>query len=586
MIAGLVLTTAGLGVVNPLLIEVVFDRALFPPDGGPRLRLLVSLVVVMLSVAAAGGVLGVWQTLRTNRLGQEVMRELRNDLYVHLQRLPLSFYARARTGELQSRIASDVGGVQTAVTTTVGTILSNAVTFASAVIAMALLSVPLTLLSLVTVPFFVWATRTVGRKRRELTRAAQEATADMTVVTGETLSVSGITLARLFGRQDAEIARFADTNARLADVAARQQAIGQAFFTVITTFLGATPVLVYLLAGLLLAGGNTGLTAGTIVAVTTLQTRLFFPVARLLETVVELQSAGALFERIFRYLDTPVDLAERPDAINVAPAHVAGEVSFRDVTMAYETGGDPALDRVSFTAQPGQLVAFVGPSGAGKTTILSLVARLYDPQSGAVMIDGIDVRDLSFASLARIVGVVTQEAYLFAGSLRDNIAYGYPEASDAEVEAAARAAAIHDRIAALRDGYDTVVGERGFRLSGGERQRVAIARTLLADPKVLVLDEATSALDTVSERQIQASLGRLVQGRTTLVVAHRLSTVTAADVIHVVEDGRIVASGSHEELLAFDGLYRTLYHEQFDDGRIETRCEDGVVLADGTRVVR
>ena len=584
-VVALVLATAILGVINPLLIQRVFDEGLFPEGGsGPDLQVVVTLSVAMLVITLASGLAGVWQTITTNRLGQSVLRDLRNDLYGHLQGLSLSFYASARTGDLQSRITSDVGGVQTAVTTTLSSILSNTVTFVSAVVAMLLLSVPLTILALFTVPLFVFATRAVGRRREALTAQTQAATAAMTVVTQETLSVSGITLAKVFGRQEREVDRFRDANEQLAAVATRQQVIGQSFFTVVQTFLGATPILVYLAAAFMLEGGVGDLTAGTIVAFTTLQSRLFFPVARLLETSVELQSSRALFRRIFTYLDTETEIVERPDARTVGRAETHGEIRFDRVSFHYDADGEPAhaaLDDLSFTAAPGQLVAFVGPSGAGKSTVLSLVARLYDPTAGVVRLDGTDLRDLTLASIADVVGFVTQESYLFADTLRANIAYGSPDATDTEIEKAARAAAIHDRIVEFPEGYDTTVGERGFRLSGGERQRIAIARVLLHDPRVLIMDEATSALDTASERRIQAALGELISGRTTLAVAHRLSTIQAADVIHVVDHGRIAESGTHDGLLDRGGIYRELYREQFGDGAIETTCADGVVMADG-----
>jgi len=574
----LVFVTAMAGMVNPLLIQKVFDDALFV-SGGPDLSLLWTLSVVMLAVAILSGVLGVVQTVATNRLGQDVLRDLRDAVYGHLQTLSLRFFGTARTGDLQSRLSSDVGGVQTAVTVTLSSVLSNAVTLVSAVVAMAVLSWPLTIVTVATVPLFVAATRAVGRRREAYTGTTQRATADVMTITQETLSVSGITLSKLYGRQDAETARFGEANRRLAAASTRQQAIGQAFFSVVQTFLGATPVIVYLVAGLLINGG-TALTAGTVVAFTTLQNRLFFPVARLLETTVELQSSRAMFRRIFEYLDTEPDIVERPAAVRLDPGEIQGELRFDDVHFSYDPS-EPVLRGINFTARPGALVALVGPSGAGKSTMLSLVTRLYDPDTGAVRLDGVDLRQLSFASLATAIGMVTQESYLFADTLRANIAYGQPDATDDEIEKAARAAAIHDRILELPDGYDTVVGERGFRLSGGERQRIAIARVLLHDPRVLVLDEATSALDSVSERKIQAALGELVSGRTTIAVAHRLSTIQAADIIHVVERGRIVESGTHNQLLAAEGSYRLLYDEQFGGGTRETECADGVIWADG-----
>jgi ATP-binding cassette subfamily B protein len=584
----LVLAAAVLGVVNPLLIKVVFDVALFPVDGAaPDLRLLVVLSAVMLAITVVVAGLGLWQTQATNRLGQEVLADLRHRVYDHLQSLSLSFYASSRTGELQARISNDVGGVQTAVTSTMSTILSNSVTFLAAVAAMLLLSWQLTIVALATVPLFVVATRYVGRKRRLYTAERQAAIAEMNILTQETLSTSGFTLARLFGQQQREVDRFGVANVRIAEVARRQQVIGQGFFTVVGAFLGALPVIVYLVAGFLITGG-VDLSAGTIVAFTTLQTRLFFPVARLLETWVELHSSEAMFQRIFEYLDLQPDVVERTDPVVVEKHDIDGRLVFDDVHFVYpggdQEGAPAALTGVSFTASPGQLVAFVGPSGAGKSTILSLVPRLYDPTSGSVTIDGIDLRDLSLESLAGLVGFVTQETYLFADTLRANIAYGRPEATDFEIEKAARGAAIHDRIMEFDDGYDTVVGERGFRLSGGERQRITIARVLLHDPRILVLDEATSALDSASERQVQTALGELLSGRTTLAVAHRLSTIQAADVIHVVDDGHIIESGTHPELMALDGAYRKLYHDQYGDGNIETRCADGLVYSDGTYV--
>jgi len=576
----LVVLGAVLGIVNPLLIQRVFDNALFGPDG-LDLGLLWTLVSIMLAVALVSGALGVVQTIQTNALGQLVLRQLRDRLYRHLQTLSLSFFSGARTGDLQSRLSSDVSSAQNAVTSTLSSILSNGITFVSALVAMFILSWQLTVVTLLAIPFFILATRAVGSRREQHTRHMQTETAEMSTITQETLSVSGVTLAKLFGRQDREVERFTESSARLSESAQRQQVIGQAFFTVIQTFLGVTPILVYLAAGYALNGGS-DLTAGTIVAFTTLQNRLFFPVARMLETFVELQSSRALFGRIFSYLDIEPEIVEADDAIDLDAETTRGVTRFDNVHFHYPDTDRASLGDISFTAEPGQLVAFVGPSGAGKSTVLQLVARLYDPDEGVVSIDGVDLRRLSFDSLAHTVGFVTQESYLFAGSLRDNIAYGREDATDEEVEAAGRAAAIHDRIMEFAEGYDTVVGERGFRLSGGERQRIAIARVLLSDPKVLVLDEATSALDTASERRIQEALGTLISGRTTLAVAHRLSTIQAADVIHVIDRGTIVESGTHDELLVAGGAYADLYREQFGDGEIETECADGIVMSAGS----
>lgn len=581
VIVAVVLLVSTVGIINPLLIQVIFDTALFGP-GGVDLSRVVWLALAMLATIVVGGWLGVVQTIMTNRLGQEVLEDLRNRLYAHLQQLSITFYTTSRTGDLQARITSDVGGIQTAVTSTAAVVLSNSITFLSAVVAMAVLSWQLTAVSLATVPLFVLATTWVGRRRERHTDAAQAATAEMSVITQETLSVAGITLARLFGRQDRELERFEGANERLARAATAQQVIGQAFFTVIGAFLAALPVLAYLVSGLLLDRGTGGLTAGTIVAVTTLQSRLFFPVARLLETMVELQSSRAMFRRVFAYFDVEPEVAEAPAAVVLDADGLRGELTFDAVSFAYPSDPDrDALESITFAAGPGQLVAFVGPSGSGKSTVLSLAARLYDVTSGVVRIDGIDVRDLSRGSLAELMGFVTQESYLFAGTLRANLTYGAPDATDDEIENACRTAQIHNRIVDLPDGYDTVVGERGARLSGGERQRVAIARVLLHDPRLLVLDEATSALDTASERSIQTALGELISSRTTLAVAHRLSTIQAADAIHVIEDGRIVESGDHDALLRRGQVYSRLYREQFGEGLIETTCADGVVLANG-----
>ncbi|MBT8241534.1 MAG: ABC transporter ATP-binding protein/permease [Acidimicrobiia bacterium] len=580
LVAFFVVIGAGLGIVNPILIRSVFDDALFGP-GGLDLDLLWILVLVMVGISLLGGVVGVIQTIQTNRLGQLVLRQLRDRLYRHLHSLPLSFFAGARTGDLQSRLSSDVSSAQNAVTSTLSSILSNGITFSSALVAMAVLSWQLTIVTLLAVPLFILATRFIGSRRQRYTRELQAENAEMSTITQETLSVSGVTLAKLFGQQEREIRRFEQSSERLSVSAQRQQVIGQAFFTVIQTFLGITPIVIYLAAGYALQGGS-NLTAGTVVAFTTLQNRLFFPVARMLETFVELQSSKALFGRIFSYLDIAPDITEAGDPVSLDPGRTSGVLEFSDVHFHYPGTNVSSLDNLSFRAEPGQLIAFVGPSGAGKSTILQLITRFYDPDKGSVSIDGVDLLQLSAESLSRTVGFVTQESYLFAGTLRDNIAYGRPDASDAEVIQAAQAAAIHDRIMEFTDGYDTVVGERGFRLSGGERQRIAIARVLLSNPRILVLDEATSALDSTSERRIQEALGQLISGRTTVAVAHRLSTIQAADLIHVVRDGTIVESGSHAALLAIDGAYAELYREQFQGGKVETECADGFVMADGS----
>ncbi|MCY4365131.1 MAG: ABC transporter ATP-binding protein [Chloroflexi bacterium] len=600
----LILVTAGLGVVNPVLIQVVFDNALFPESGGPNMRLLWILAGVMGGITVVSGSLGIVQTYLTNLVGQRVMRDLRDTLYRHLQGLSLGFFTDTRTGEIQSRVADDVGGVQRVVTNTVSDVLSNSVILISTVIAMLVLSWELTIVAVASAPFFFAISRYVGRKRRAIAAEAQRSTAELTAITQETLSISGVMLAKLFGRQGSEIDRFHSQNQRLSDLIIRRQMTGQSFFTLMQIFFSVSPVAVYLLAGYLITGGGINqVSAGTIVAFTTLQSRLYFPIGRLLEVSVELQASLALFERIFGYLDIKPEIVDAPDAIDLPPEQVAGTVSFDSVRVDYSVhpdagpagntafgttgvGGDGtthqwALDGVTFNIKAGQLAAFVGPSGAGKTTISYLIPRLYDATEGAISIDGIDVRQIRQASLAGLIGYVTQESYLFHASIRDNLLYGNPRATQQEVEAAARAAYIHDRIVEFPEGYDTVVGERGYRLSGGERQRLAIARGILHQPRILILDEATSALDTSSERYVQSALKPLMRGRTTVAIAHRLSTILAADVIYVIDHGQIMERGSHLELLARGGLYSHLYEEQFEGGDVECYCEDGVVMSDG-----
>jgi ATP-binding cassette subfamily B protein len=626
-----IIVTSGLGIVNPLLIQKVFDHALFGVNGScsggpcPDLPLLYRYVGLMIAIPIVTSLIGIAQTYLSNVIGLKMMRDLRDNLYAHLQKMSLRFFTSTRTGEIQSRLTNDVAGVQTVVTDTASTILANVVVIVSSVVAMLVLSWQLTVVSLCVVPIFLFFTYKVGKARKEVQAIAQQSLADLTAIAEETLSVSGILLAKVFGRQRHETKRFKDENDRLTAVQLRQQLIGRYFFAVVGTFFSIIPALVYLVAGLVsrhtgtvAAGGATtakALSAGTVVAFTTLQARLFFPIGSMLQVGPNIQSSMALFERIFEYMDMDPEIENAVDAVELDPAQVRGEVAFRDVWFRYEAprpsmaalqmaaaqaaranGEDVAepdeappprewtLEDVSLDIQPGQLAALVGPSGAGKTTTTYLVPRLYDVQRGSVEIDGIDVRRITLESLGSLMGVVTQETYLFHTTVRRNLEQGKLDATDQELEAACRAAFIHDRIMELPEGYDTVVGERGYKLSGGEKQRLAIARVILKNPRILILDEATSSLDTTSERLVQEALKPLMRDRTTIAIAHRLSTILSADVIFVVERGRVVERGTHDELVAGGGLYAQLYEQQFKGGLVEAECEDGVVLASGAVV--
>jgi ATP-binding cassette subfamily B protein len=592
-----IIATSLIGLVNPYLLKLLIDNVIV---GGQydKLNLYVGLMIILPIVT---GLIGVGQAYLNNIIGQSVMQDLRNALYAHLQRMPLRFFTATRTGEIQSRLSNDVGGVQAVVTDTAASITANVAVAASTMIAMFLLSWQLTLLSLGMLPFFLYLTYRVGKVRREVSGETQKRLAEMTAVTEETLSVSGILLGKTFGAQERSVDRFRTLNLSLAKLQIRQAMVGRWFFAIIGTVFSIMPAFVYWLAGTMAANGNPSApTAGDIVAFTTLQSRLFFPMGQLLNVQVEIQGSLALFDRIFEYLDLDPEIVDAPGAVVLEPARARGAVAFERVSFQYppeppmaaaatgrgstdDADGDadrgrddladvlPAmspspfgLEDVSFEARPGELVALVGPSGAGKTTTTYLIPRLYDVTAGRVTIDGLDVREVTLASLGQLIGFVTQETYLFHASIRENLLFARPDATDEQLETAIRAAAMQERIAELSDGLDTVVGERGYKLSGGEKQRIAIARVLLKDPRILILDEATSSLDTVSERLIQAALARLTEGRTTIAIAHRLSTILRADRILVFDRGRIAERGTHRELLAAGGLYSRLYHEQFE----------------------
>ena len=615
IVGAAIVVTSTLGVVNPLLIKEIFDKTLFGNPLGscggqscPRLPLLYFYVGLMIAIPVVSGIIGIGQTYLANLVGLRVMQDFRNALYAHLQFMPLRFFTTTRTGEIQSRLANDVGGVQMVVTDTASSILSNIVIILSTLVAMLLISWQLTALSLSMLPFFLWLTYRVGKARRKVAVVTQQSLADLTSITEETLSVSGILLSKAFGRQRHEIDRFRGENERLTGLQIRQTMIGRSFFAVVQVFFSITPALVYLVAGWLMSRGSHTVTSGDIVAFTTLQSRLFFPIGSMLQVSTDVQTSMALFDRIFEYLDLPHEIADRPDSVALPADQVGGRVKFADVWFHYETPPDASvspgspvsppvpgdgrraprewtLEGVTLEIEPGRLAALVGPSGAGKTTMTYLVPRFYDVQEGAVLIDGVDVRDLKLESLGDLIGMVTQETYLFHTTIRRNLLYGRPDAAQEEIEAAARAAFIHDRIAEMPEGYDTIVGERGYKLSGGEKQRLAIARVVLKDPRILILDEATSSLDTTSERLVQEALRPLMRGRTTIAIAHRLSTILSADVIFVVDRGRIVERGTHRELIDRGGLYARLYEQQFRGGLIEAECEDGVVLTTG-EVVR
>jgi len=578
LVAGFILVSAVLQIVTPLLIRQIIDDAIPNNDR----NLLATLTGGMMLVAVLGGGISYGTTYLNSKTGLTVMEDLRLAVYAHLQKLPLSFFKSTRTGDLQTRISSDVAGTQTLLTDTLGVLISNSVIVISSVIAMLVISWQLSIVSLVTIPIFATVMLSVGRRRRAITRETQRTLSDLTSRTGETLSVSGVMLSKTFGREADQLAGFEENSTKLTVLSLRRTMTGQRFFVVMQTFFTMAPAIIWLLGGYMITGDRDAVSLGDIVAFTAIQTRVLFPLAGLFNRAVQISSSIALFDRIFEYLDIDPKIIDPENPVEVELSQFKGELEYKDVGFKYAELPSPvkrsksdelrprltaespfSLSGINFSVPSGGLTALVGPSGAGKTSVGYLLARLYDTDSGSVSIDGINIKDMRQTDLSKLIGVVSQDSFMFHASVRDNLVFGKPEATEEEMIDATKAAQIYDLIDGLPDRFETIVGERGYRLSGGERQRLAIARVILSNPRILLLDEATSSLDTLSERLIQQALGRLREGRTTVAIAHRLSTVVAAGQILVMEEGKIADRGTNEELLERSSLYRQLYEEQF-----------------------
>lgn len=594
-----ILLISSISLISPLLYRDLIDNAI--PNGD--FRRLNFLALGMIAIPIVNGMIGVWQRQVNATIGEGVIYDLRRALYAHMQRMSLRFFTQTRTGELMSRLNNDVIGAQNAISNTLVTIVSNIVSLIATLAIMFALEWRLTLLGLAILPLFILPARRVGRMLRGLSRQSMEYNAEMNATMNETLNISGALLVKLFGREKSEMERFSQHATEVKNIGVRSAVVGHWFFMLLGVVSAVGSAVVFWVGGHLVLRGE--FTIGTIVAFGTYLTQLYGPLMQLTNAQVQFAQNMVSFERVFEVLDIPVEIDEKPNA-SVLP-QVDGQIQFENVSFAYAglgkeiaaldeiarvtwrgsfeahlkrgkekqaevSGGTPeggesspqwALKDLNFSIQPGELAALVGPSGAGKSTITYMIPRLYDPTKGRVLIDGQDIQDVTLNSLANNIGMVTQETYLFYDTIRANLLYARPDASENDMIAAAKAANIHDFIAGLPDKYDTVVGERGYRLSGGERQRMAIARVVLRDPRILVLDEATSSLDSLSEELIQQALKEVMKGRSSLVIAHRLSTILAADQILVMDRGRLVQKGTHDELLTEGGLYKTLYETQF-----------------------